>query len=96
VPGRVSFVGVGRAEQSGGPPGVFIVTQLDAAQLFLRSSDGGHTWKRLNDTQQQFGQIRGITGDPKRFGRFYLATGGRGVLYADTQTAHDQPTSLPG
>ena len=84
VPGRARFVGLGRAERSGDAPSVFVVTEFESAQLFLRSSDRGHSWTRLNDSHQQFGQIRGITGDPKRFGRCYICTGGRGLLYADT------------
>lgn len=87
VPGRARFVGFGRAERGGSSATVFVTAEFDAVQLFLRSGDRGLNWTRLNDGEQQFGQIRGITGDPKRFGRFYVGTGGRGLLYADPEEA---------
>jgi hypothetical protein len=40
------------------------------------------TNERLNDDQHQFGTIHDIIGDPKTLGRVYLATEGRGILYA--------------
>lgn len=83
VPGRVSHVGLGRSQHADGVATVFVVAELDATHAFLRSGDRGRNWQRLNDDQQQFGQIRVITGDPKRFGRLYVGTGGRGLLYAD-------------
>ncbi|HEY5560890.1 MAG TPA: endoglucanase [Clostridiaceae bacterium] len=51
---------------------------------FYRSMDGGVNWKRINDDKHQYGDIRSITGDPRVFGRIYVATGTRGVLYGDT------------
>lgn len=48
---------------------------------FYRSFDEGRTWERINDERQMFGDIRSITGDPRVFGRFYIATGSRGVLW---------------
>lgn len=50
---------------------------------FYRSHDGGVTWKRINDDQHQYGDIRSITGDPRVFGRIYVATGTRGIVYGD-------------
>jgi xyloglucan-specific exo-beta-1,4-glucanase len=48
---------------------------------FYRSLDEGATWQRINDWDQMFGDIRSIVGDPRTFGRFYIATGSRGVLW---------------
>lgn len=50
---------------------------------FWRSQDGGVTWKRINDDAHQYGDIRSITGDARIFGRIYVGTGTRGVLYGD-------------
>lgn len=50
---------------------------------FWRSQDGGVRWKRINDDSHQYGDIRSITGDPRIFGRIYVGTGTRGVLYGD-------------
>lgn len=50
---------------------------------FYRSLDEGRTWTRINDDQHQYGDIRSISGDPRSFGRIYVATGTRGLVYGD-------------
>lgn len=48
---------------------------------FYRTLDEGKTYARLNTAQQMYGEIMSIDGDKRVFGRFFLATGSRGVLY---------------
>ena len=48
-----------------------------------RSDDEGASWQRIDDPDHQFGNISCLTGDPRRYGRVYLCTGGRGVIYGD-------------
>ncbi len=83
VPGlsRVSHVSVGRALS--GYPTLYLAGERGAEQGFFASTDEGRTFRRLNRDDQKFGEIRAIAGDPKRFGRFYIATGGRGALRGD-------------
>lgn len=50
---------------------------------FYRSHDEGATWIRINDDNHQYGDIRSISGDPRVFGRIYVATGTRGLVYGD-------------
>ncbi|MNI83440.1 Xyloglucanase precursor [compost metagenome] len=50
---------------------------------FYRSHDGGVNWIRINDDRHQYGDIRSISGDPRVFGRIYVATGTRGLVYGD-------------
>ncbi len=50
---------------------------------FYRSFDEGRTWQRINHERQMYGDIRSITGDPRTFGRVYIATGSRGVLWGE-------------
>jgi UDP-glucose 6-dehydrogenase len=55
---------------------------LEGADGVFRSTDEGATWKRLNDDKHQFGTVHQVLGDPKLFGRVYVAAEGRGILYA--------------
>jgi photosystem II stability/assembly factor-like uncharacterized protein len=49
----------------------------------FRSDDAGITWTRINDDAHQFGSLDVIAGDPRIYGRVYLGTSGRGILYGD-------------
>ncbi len=50
---------------------------------FYSSDNGGADWVRINDDAHQFGDIRSIDGDKQVPGRFYIATGTRGLLYGE-------------
>ena len=56
---------------------------VEGQRGFFRSTDGGATWLRINDDQHQWGLVLQITGDPKKFGRVYVGTHGRGTFYGD-------------
>ena len=45
----------------------------------------GATWVLINDDQHRYGWISMIIGDPRTYGRVYLGTGGRGIIYGDPQ-----------
>jgi photosystem II stability/assembly factor-like uncharacterized protein len=64
-------------------PALFLFGKIGAQQGIFRSDDAGQKWIRLNDDAHQFGWITMITGDPRVFGRVYLATAGRGIIYGD-------------
>ena len=53
----------------------------------FRSIDAGATWVRINDDQHQWGRAgdTAITGDPRIYGRVYIGTNGRGIIYGDGQ-----------
>lgn len=52
---------------------------------FYRSPDQGRSFQKCNDGNQCFGDINSIDGDKRVFGRFFLGTGSRGVLYGEPQ-----------
>jgi hypothetical protein len=50
-----------------------------------RSLDDGATWQRIDDPEHRYAWIEQITGDPRVFGRVYMGTNGRGVLWGDPE-----------
>jgi hypothetical protein len=43
----------------------------------------GASWVRINDDAHQFGMLGTISGDPRIYGRVYVGTQGRGIVYGD-------------
>ncbi|WP_324679078.1 T9SS type A sorting domain-containing protein [Hymenobacter sp. GOD-10R] len=74
-------VGFGKPATTAGYPAVYIVGSVNRTYGFYRSDDAGATWKRINDQQHQYGFVGIIAGDRQTYGRVYLATGGRGIVY---------------
>ncbi len=60
---------------------IYAAATIDGVYGFYRSEDDCKTWVRINNDQQMFGDINAIAGDSRVFGRFFLATGSRGLLY---------------
>jgi xyloglucan-specific exo-beta-1,4-glucanase len=64
-------------------PALYLVARQDKTDGIYRSDDAGQQWVRINDDQHQYGWIGSVTGDPRVYGRVYVATGGRGIIYGD-------------
>lgn len=62
---------------------LYICGELKGEYGFYCSLDDGKTWIKLNTEKQMFGEINSIEGDSRTFGRFFIATGSRGVLYGE-------------
>lgn len=75
--------GFGKAAPGGDYPALYLVGVVDELRGIFRSDDCGETWVRINDDEHQWGLILHITGDPKKYGRAYIGTHGRGALYGD-------------
>ena len=75
--------GFGKAAPGASDPALYLVGVANGVRGILRSDDYARTWTRINDDQHQFGLIGQITGDPKLYGRVYVGTFGRGILYGD-------------
>lgn len=76
-------VGLGAPPPGRDYPAVFVGGTVGAARGFFRSDDAGRTWVRVNDDQHQYGNVTVINGDSRVFGRLYVGTNGRGILYAE-------------
>jgi hypothetical protein len=81
--GRLSF---GKAAPGKDYPAIFVTSGGGggATAGIYRSDDAGATWVKLNDAQHQWGNtFTCLSGDPRIYGRVYIGTNGRGVLYGD-------------
>lgn len=80
---EIQAFGFGRAAPGAKTPALYLVGTVSGQYGLFRSTDGATRWQRINDDAHQWGLILHISGDPKVFGRVYVGTHGRGVLYGD-------------
>ena len=80
-------VGFGKAAPGQTHPAAYIWGKVGGVVGLFRSDDGGTSWAQINDATQQFGWINAVIGDPRTYGRVYIATGGRGILYGEPEAA---------
>ncbi|HEX3627198.1 MAG TPA: hypothetical protein VH280_17465 [Verrucomicrobiae bacterium] len=80
---RAYAFGCGKSASPNGSPALYLFGTIESLSGIFRSDDNGRTWRQLNDADHQFGWITRLTGDPRIFGRVYLATTGRGVIYGE-------------
>ena len=64
-------------------PTLFVYGQLDGKVGLYRSGDEGRHWTRIDDDAHRYGEVRLVVGDPRVYGRVYLGTHGRGIVYGD-------------
>jgi xyloglucan-specific exo-beta-1,4-glucanase len=77
-------VGFGMAATGQNYPAIYLAGEVGSVRGYYRSIDGGASWTQINDSSHQWyssGYV--ITGDPNLFGRVYIATNGRGIIYGD-------------
>ena len=92
----VYAVGFGKPAQGAASPAIYLAGAIagtpEAAPPAMdegrgggiyRSLDDGATWQRIDDAEHRYAWIEQITGDPRIFGRVYMGTNGRGVLWGD-------------
>ncbi|TPG14693.1 hypothetical protein EAH87_16410 [Sphingomonas koreensis] len=77
-------IGLGKAAPGASVPALYAFGVAKTFGGLWRSIDAGTTWARINDDAHQWGlRYRVITGDPRIFGRVYVAADGRGIFYGD-------------
>jgi hypothetical protein len=90
--GGASAVGFGMAATGQSYPAVYVAATIGGVWGTYRADNVGEhpdgvgvIWQRIDDPQHQFGIINCLAGDPRRYGRIYLGTAGRGIVYGDPQ-----------
>ncbi|KAA6456234.1 carbohydrate-binding protein [Acidobacteria bacterium AB60] len=75
-------LGFGAPANGSAVPTLYLDGQVGTTPGIYRSIDAGNTWLLINDTAHQYGALNGLCGDMRTFGTVYLATGGRGIIWA--------------
>jgi len=75
--------GFGKAAPDHDYPALFLIGTVQGVRGIFRSDDQAANWIRINDDQHEWGLLLHITGDPKKYGRAYAGTHGRGAMYGD-------------
>jgi photosystem II stability/assembly factor-like uncharacterized protein len=76
-------LGFGKAAEGKTYPALYLIGKIGEVAGFFRSDDKGATWVRINDDQHRYAFCGIIIGDPRVYGRAYIGTGGRGILYGE-------------
>jgi photosystem II stability/assembly factor-like uncharacterized protein len=80
---EIQAFGFGKGAPHHSYPALYLAGTVNGHAGVFRSTDAAHTWTRINDDRHQWGLILQITGDPRTYGRVYVGTHGRGILYGD-------------
>ena len=80
---EIHAFGFGRAAPRRTYPALYLAGTIRGQPGIFRSIDEARSWVRINDDQHQWGLILQIAGDPRIYGRVYIGTHGRGVLYGE-------------
>ncbi|MFI8837075.1 cellulose binding domain-containing protein [Streptomyces afghaniensis] len=91
---QADTIGFGKAAPGASYQTLYTSAKIGGVRGIFRSTDKGASWTRINDDAHQWGWTgAAITGDPRVYGRVYVATNGRGVIYGDSS---DGGTTGPG
>ena len=81
-------IGFGMPAPNANYPALYLIGKLawsgpGSSTSVFRSDDGAVTWVPVTDTRHQYGNLDLVIGDPRIYGRVYIGTNGRGVIYGD-------------
>jgi hypothetical protein len=80
-------IGFGMSQRKEGYPALYTSAKIAGVRGIFRSDDTGRHWVRINDDRHQYAiTAAAITGDPRVYGRVYISTNGRGVIYGEPDT----------
>ncbi|WSQ13342.1 cellulose binding domain-containing protein [Streptomyces sp. NBC_01231] len=94
---QADTVGFGKAATGASYQTLYTSAKIGGVRGIFRSTDKGATWTRINDDAHQWGWTgAAITGDPRVYGRVYVSTNGRGVIYGDSSDTGGGTDPGPG
>jgi xyloglucan-specific exo-beta-1,4-glucanase len=77
-------IGFGKAATGQTYPALYTTAKINGVRGLYRSDTAGASWVRINDDQHQYGFTgAAISGDPRVYGRVYVGTNGRGIIYGE-------------
>ena len=89
---QCTSVGFGKAAADKSFPTIYMwgkVTGGVSYNALYRSADQGATWLRINDDMHQYGGLGNanfVDGDMNVYGRVFMSSWGRGIIYGDIET----------
>ncbi|QJB39025.1 T9SS type A sorting domain-containing protein [Chitinophaga oryzae] len=90
-------VGFGVAAPGANYPAIYIWGTINNSRGVYRSTDQGASWVRVNDDAHEYGgpgNGQFVQGDMNVFGRVYMSTAGRGIVYGDAGSATCTPSAI--
>jgi hypothetical protein len=88
-------VGIGKAATGAAYETIYIYGTVNGVLGIHRSTDKGLNWVRVNDNDHEYGGPANgqfVVGDMNVYGRVYMSTAGRGVVFGSPQTC--TPTAI--
>lgn len=85
-------VGFGKAAPDKNYPAVYIFGTVDWITGVFRSDDEGDSWVHINDDAHEYGGLANgefVMGDMNVYGRVYMSTAGRGIVYGEPEGLAD-------
>ncbi|HEX4807309.1 MAG TPA: hypothetical protein VH325_00135 [Bryobacteraceae bacterium] len=94
----VTLLALGMPHTNSPYQAIYVFGTFDGVTGVFRSTDKGASFIRVNDDEHQYGgNISVMTADPRVYGRYYLGTNGRGIIYGDPdQWQHSPRPKWPG
>lgn len=93
---RCDVIGFGKAKAGENYLAIYMCGETDGLYAVYRSDDMAKSWVRVNDDQHQYASINySITGDLRVYGRVFVATNGRGIVYGEPASGIITPPPTP-
>jgi hypothetical protein len=82
---EIHAFGFGKAAPHSKYSSLYLIGVINGVRGIFRSDNIAKRWIRINDDQHQWGLLLHVTGDPKKWGRVYVGTHGRGIICGDPE-----------